>query len=35
MTWMLEREPAQNHAVKLREMLDAGETVSRPACSIR
>ncbi|MCY3543676.1 MAG: methylisocitrate lyase [Chloroflexi bacterium] len=30
MTWMLEREPAQNHAVKLRETLDAGETVVAP-----
>lgn len=30
MIWMLEREPAQNHAVKLRKILDAGETVVAP-----
>ena len=30
MTWMLEQAPEQNHAVRLRELLDSGEPLSVP-----
>ena len=35
MTWMLEQASEQSHALRLRELLDSGEPLSVPACSIR